>query len=283
MTGFWILILIFSTMYTVQPGRCWVTAQSPTESPVYQPDKELSVNTGDSATLRCCISEKEVGMIAWVKQPNRKKPQIIVRVYKSGGETFFNGFQDSHFQIERSSNCRNLTILNIIQSDEAMYYCALTRPNLVFGDGTYLKIKGDHVTIASETSKPALCDNSVVCEPTLHGNNTNMNTHEKTVLGLGTALGLCALLIFCLIYFILRRRKLKACIEDSPGMKQVRESEAETLNYAAVQFTKRKAKGEKKKTGSADECVYSDVKKTRIREFTLAAFVFLIVVLRTWK
>ncbi|XP_053486314.1 uncharacterized protein LOC128611085 [Ictalurus furcatus] len=262
MTGFWILILIFSTMYTVQPGRRWVTAQSLTESPVYQPDKELSVDIGDSATLRCCVSENEARIIAWFKQPNRKKPQTVVMVYKSGEETFYNGFQKSHFQIERSSNCFNMIILNIIQSDEAMYYCALKKSNMMFADGTYLKIKGDHVTIASETSTPALHDNSVVCEPTLHGNSTNMNTHEKTVLGLGTALGLCALLIFCLIYFILRRRKLKACIEDSPGMKQVRESEAETLNYAAVQFTKRKAKAEKKKTGSADECVYADVKKT---------------------
>ncbi|XP_053487610.1 uncharacterized protein LOC128611825 [Ictalurus furcatus] len=261
MTSTWILILIFSTMCTVQPGRRWVTAQSLTKPPVYQPEKELTVDIGDSATLRCCILEKEVRFVSWFKQPNRKKPQIIVRVYKTAGETFFSGFQKSHFQIERSSNCFNMIILNIIQSDEAMYYCALMRANLVFGDGTYLKIKGDHVTIASETSKPALCDNSVVCEPTLHGNSTNMNTHMKTVLGLGTALGLCALLIFCLIYFILRRRKCdKTCIEDSPGMKQ--ESEAETLNYAAVQFTKRKAKAEKKKTGSADECVYADVKKT---------------------
>ncbi|XP_053487933.1 uncharacterized protein LOC128612054 [Ictalurus furcatus] len=283
MSVLWILILIFSTMYIVQPGRLWVTAQSLTDSPVYQPDKELSVNIGDSATLRCCVSGNQIQIIDWFKQPNRKKPQIIVTVYKDAKETFYNGFQQSRFHIERSPDCFNMTILDIIQSHEAMYYCALKRPNPVFADGTYLKIKGDHVTIASETSKPALCDNSVVCEPTLHGNNTNMNTHEKTVLGLGTALGLCALLIFCLIYFILRRRKLKACIEDSPGMKQVRESEAETLNYTAVQFTKRKAKAEKKKTGSADECVYSDVKKTRICEFTLAAFVFLIVVLRTWK
>ncbi|XP_053538314.1 uncharacterized protein LOC108268779 [Ictalurus punctatus] len=259
MTAFWILILIFSTMYTVKTGRHWVTAQSLTESPVYQPDKELSVNIGDSATLRCCISENEVGMMAWFKQPNRKKPQSIVQLYKSSGETFYNESQKSHFQIERSSNCFNLIILNIIQSDEAMYYCARIRPNAVFGDGTYLKIKGDHVTIASETSKPALCDNSVVCEPTLHGNSTNMNTHEKTVIGLGTALGLCALLIFCLIYIILRRRKFNASIENSPGMRQ--ESEADPLHYAALQFSKRKSKAEKRKTGSSDECVYSDVKK----------------------
>ncbi|XP_058253002.1 uncharacterized protein LOC131357748 isoform X6 [Hemibagrus wyckioides] len=252
MTVLWILILIFSTMYTVQIDRHWVTAQSPTDPSVYQPDKELSVNIGDSATLQCCILEKEVGLMVWFKQPNRKKPQIIVRVFKSSGEAFHNGFQKSRFQIERSSNCCNLTILNIIQSDEAMYYCALTRPNIVFGDGTYLKIKGEHVTIVSETSKTALWNNSVVCEPTPHGNNTNLNTQHKsesenirslhwTVISLGTALE-------------------NASFEDSPGTRQ--EFEAESLNYAALQFSKRKAKVERRKPGSSDECVYSDVKKT---------------------
>ncbi|XP_058252989.1 uncharacterized protein LOC131357744 isoform X1 [Hemibagrus wyckioides] len=288
MSDLWILILIFSTMF--QPDRHWVTAQSATDPSVYQPDKELSVNIGDSATLQCCILEKEVGLMVWFKQPNRKKPQIIVTVFKSSGEAFHNGFQNSRFQIERSSNCFNMIILNIIQSDEAMYYCALTRPNIVFGDGTYLKIKGEHVTIVSETSKTALWNNSVVCEPTPHGNNTNSNTQHKSVISLGTALGLCALLIFCLTYYILRRRKRdkskwfcheiiiivtvimkntnkrasvfieNTSLEDSPGTRQ--EFEAESLNYAALQFSKRKAKAEKRKPGSSDECVYSDVKKT---------------------
>ncbi|NP_001187170.1 novel immune-type receptor 13 [Ictalurus punctatus] len=251
MTGSWNLVLIISTMYTGQSGRLWVTAQSPKPG-VYQSDKKLSVDIGNSATLQCCLFEKVDEEIIWFKQQNRKQPQIIVRFFKTAGETFYSEFQNPRFRIKKHGNCFNMTISNTTMSDEATYYCAL-----VFADGTYLKIKGDHVTTASETSKPALCDNSVVCEPTLHGNNSNMNTHKKTVLGLGMALGLCALLIFCLIYFILRRRKLNASIEDSPGM---RESDAETLNYAALQFAKRKAKADKRKTGLSEDCVYSDVK-----------------------
>ncbi|KAF5893927.1 uncharacterized protein DAT39_016366, partial [Clarias magur] len=125
----------------LQPGRRWVTARSPTESSVYQPDKELSVNVGDSATLRCCISHNEIGIIELFKQPNREKPQIIATVYKAAKETFYNGFQKTDFLIERSSNCFNVTILNTHQSDEAMYYCTLPQPYPVFADGTYLKIK----------------------------------------------------------------------------------------------------------------------------------------------
>ncbi|XP_047658121.1 uncharacterized protein LOC113646078 [Tachysurus fulvidraco] len=245
MSSFWILLFIFSTMYTLHPGRHLFTAQSPTKPPVYQPDKELKVNIGDSATLQCCSSKKQI--IVWYKQPNREKPQIIVTVYKDSKETFHNGFQKSCYQIERSSNCINMTILNITQSDEAMYYCAVTTPYLGFGDGTYLQIKGDHVTIATESEM--ISDRTV----------------KWTVIGLGSALGLCALLIFCLTYFILRRRKPETsrsntAVEDAPGKMQ--ESEAESLNYAALQFSKRKTKAEKRKPVSSDECVYSDVKKS---------------------
>ncbi|KAG7328831.1 hypothetical protein KOW79_007005 [Hemibagrus wyckioides] len=240
-------------MYTVQPGRRWVTAQSPTKSLVYQPDKELSVNIGDSATLQCCYDPENVaGVVDLFKQLKRKKPQLMVTVYKTAGEIFYNESHKSRVRIERSSNCFNMTILNIIQSDEAMYYCAVTTSNTVFGDGTNIKIE----------AKPALSDNSVVCEPTLHGNDTNLNTQHRTVIGLGTALGLCALLIFYLTYFILKRRKhdkIIASIQDSPGTRQ--ESEAETLNYTSLQFSK-KAKPEKRKTVSSDECVYSDVNTT---------------------
>ncbi|KAF7706954.1 hypothetical protein HF521_018172 [Silurus meridionalis] len=109
-----------------------------------------------------------------------------------------------------------MIISNIIQSDEAVYYCSIISPYSVFGNGTYLKIKG--------TSKPGLCDDSVKCEATLHG-NTNFTTQEKAV---------------------------NASIEDSPEMMQ--EAEDEMLNYAALKFSKRKAKAENSSTVSPDEC-----------------------------
>ncbi|KAF7706988.1 hypothetical protein HF521_018206 [Silurus meridionalis] len=254
--------MTFSTVYIVQPGRRRVSAQTLKDATVYQPDKELSVDIGDSATLRCCISTVGFGDIAWFKQPNREKPQIIVSFFRTAGETFYNGFEKSKFIIGRSSarNCFNLTILNTTPSDEAVYYCALTYPSPEFGDGTYLTIKD--VTNASETSKPALWDNSVVCEPALDGNSTNINTQEKKLLGLGTALVFCVLLIFSLTYLILRRRKndtciLNASIENCPELRQ--ESETEIVNYAALQFSQMKPKAKKKKTGLSDDCTYSDV------------------------
>ncbi|XP_053361132.1 uncharacterized protein LOC128531344 [Clarias gariepinus] len=252
MTGLWILVLFITILYIIHSGWCQVTAQS-LKIKVYQPDKELSVDVGNQARLQCCDFEQNNGEIIWFKQQNSKLSQIMVRSFQTGGEKFYNEFQNSRFQIKKLGNCLNLTISNITLSDEAIYYCAL-----MFPAGTYLKITGEHGTIASETSEPTLCDKSVGGETALRENTTNMNIQKKTVLGLGTALGFCALLIFCLTYFILWRRKKNAFVKDSPEISQ--KSDDETLNYSALQFTKRKAKADKKKTDLSEECVYSGVK-----------------------
>ncbi|XP_058253209.1 uncharacterized protein LOC131357872 isoform X1 [Hemibagrus wyckioides] len=248
-----------------QPGRHWVTAQSLTEPEVYSPDKELSVDRCGSAILQCCIFDYRKGEIVWFKQQNRKPPVFIAGPFNPAGEMLYSEFQNSRFQVEKSKeNCFILTISNTTLSDEATYYCTL-----MFSAKTYLKIKG--------TSTPALCDHSSTSEPTLHGNSIHTDTQDKTVsemirslqwtvTGLGTALGLSTVLIFCLIYFMLRKRKCESCklktsTENSTGTRQVhvQDNKDETLNYAALKFSKQKPKAEKRKTFSSVEFVYSVV------------------------
>lgn len=111
-------------------------------SEVYQPDRELCVNIGDSATLHCCILGKNVGVVTWYKQPIGKQPQIIANVFKTTVEIFYNEFKNPRFQLVRSSNCSSMIISDITESDEAMYFCAIISPVTVFGNGTHLKMKG---------------------------------------------------------------------------------------------------------------------------------------------
>ncbi|KAI5104805.1 putative immune-type receptor 14b isoform X1 [Silurus meridionalis] len=213
MAGFWVFMLSFCMMHAAQARTNF--SHSITDPEVHQFDTELCVDIGDSATLQCCIyGIRDINIIIWYKQSNRKQPRIMSRTY-TNEQTFFHEFRNPRFKAERSSNCSNMIISNIIQSDEAVYYCSIISPYSVFGNGTYLKIKG--------TSKPGLCDDSVKCEATLHG-NTNFTTQEKAV---------------------------NASIEDSPEMMQ--EAEDEMLNYAALKFSKRKAKAENSSTVSPDE------------------------------
>ncbi|XP_027007876.2 uncharacterized protein LOC113646066 [Tachysurus fulvidraco] len=248
MTRIWISVLLLcSTKYTVESDKRCVTTESPPNPDVYQAEEKLSVNIGASATLQCCVLGTENGDIIWFKQQNTKQPQVIVRLFNTAREKFYKEFQNSRFQIKRFGHCFNLTILNTTLCDEATYYCAL-----VSTDGTRVQMKGERVN--AETSKAALCDNSVLCEPTPHGNNTNTDTRHDTVIGLGSALGLCALLIFCLTYFILRRRKgdkMKE-LDKSPGIRE--ESHINRFSYEALQFF-----GWKVQPGRTDDFMYTDV------------------------
>ncbi|XP_046705732.1 uncharacterized protein LOC124386123 [Silurus meridionalis] len=221
MAVFWVFMLIFCVMYGVQPRRNF--DHTIAEPEVHQADTELFVDIGDSATLQCCVYGTDIGVVIWYKQPNRKQPRIMCRTYKTDEETFFHEFQNPRFQAERSSNCSNMIISNIIQSDEAVYYCSIVLPYGVFGNGTYLKIKG--------TSKPTLSDDSVVCEASVYRNSTNINAIKNTVLGLGTALSLCALLIFCLTYLKCKKCKMNTFLKDCP--ERMQESQADILNYAS--------------------------------------------------
>ncbi|KAI5624918.1 putative immune-type receptor 14b isoform X1 [Silurus asotus] len=223
MAGFWVFMLSFCMMHAARARKNY--SHSITDPEVHQFDTEFCVGIGDSATLQCCIYGRDINIIIWYKQINRKQPRIMCKTYINDEGTFFHEFQNLRFQAKKSSNCSNMTISNIIQSDEAVYYCSTISPYGVFGNGTYLKIKG--------TSKPGLCDDSVKCEATLHG-NTNFTTQEKAV---------------------------NASVEDTPGTMQ--EAEDEMLNYAALKFSKRKAKAENSRTVSPDECVYTSVKYTR--------------------
>ncbi|KAI5624917.1 putative immune-type receptor 14b isoform X1 [Silurus asotus] len=208
MTEFWISILVFSVTYTVQSGRYCISAQSLKELDVYHPETKLSVDTGHSAHLQCCVIGKDDGEIIWFRQQNGNQPRVIVRVPKTANATFYHEFQNSRFQIKKLGNCFNLTVSHSTVSDEATYYCAF-----MFSAGTRLQIKGDRVTTTSVTSNP-----------TLHGDNMSMNTQEKTV---------------------------NTSVEDSPGMQQ--EFKDDTLNYAALQFSKRKVKAGRRKPDSVDE------------------------------
>ncbi|XP_046704948.1 uncharacterized protein LOC124385742 isoform X2 [Silurus meridionalis] len=229
MPGFWIISLTFSTMYAFQSGRCWVSAQSPTDLEVYLPYKELSVDICDSAYLRCCILHTRGGEIFWFKQENRKMPVFIAGPFDPAGETFHNDFQNPRFRIRKEETCFILTILNTTLSDEATYFCAL-----MHSAGTQLQIQGSEM----------------------------VGSLNWTVLSLGSALGLFALLISCLVYFLLRRRKCEKCklktlIENAAESRQ--ESEAETMNYAALKFSKTNTKSGNRKSGSFDQSVYSSV------------------------
>ncbi|XP_073777208.1 novel immune-type receptor 14a isoform X2 [Danio rerio] len=117
-------------------------------SRIDQPDKVLAVELGSTVTLRC-ISWKE--NIFWYKQVAGQQPRVISAFQKLMEPIFYKEFKNERFWGIRLRSSTNLTISDIIQSDEAVYYCASRAFYIEFGSGTHLKIKG-HQAAAFETS-----------------------------------------------------------------------------------------------------------------------------------
>ncbi|KAM3613241.1 uncharacterized protein V6R79_022859 [Siganus canaliculatus] len=118
----------------------------------------------------------------------------------------------------------------------------------------------------------------VSCGEILSGEETTEDTSTKSgskldpvVLVLGTLLFCCVIVIVVLSYFIKRQKRDRHEAEMSASLPPGRhrttvdqpsdlDNDAAALNYAALNFTKRKLKTEEKKRKLPEECVYSVVK-----------------------
>ncbi|NP_001124085.1 novel immune-type receptor 14a precursor [Danio rerio] len=157
-------------------------------SRIDQPDKVLAVELGSTVTLRC-ISWKE--NIFWYKQVAGQRPRVISAFQKLMEPIFYKEFKNERFWGIRLRSSTNLTISDIIQSDEAVYYCASRAFYIEFGSGTHLKIKG-HQAAAFETSNfNKTCQQKCNKNSTTEKSNVSDERLYPAVLGLACALGLC--------------------------------------------------------------------------------------------
>ncbi|XP_073777207.1 novel immune-type receptor 14a isoform X1 [Danio rerio] len=171
-------------------------------SRIDQPDKVLAVELGSTVTLRC-ISWKE--NIFWYKQVAGQQPRVISAFQKLMEPIFYKEFKNERFWGIRLRSSTNLTISDIIQSDEAVYYCASRAFYIEFGSGTHLKIKG-HQAAAFETSNfNKTCQQKCNKNSTTEKSNVSDERLYPAVLGLACALGLCGGLVFAFIAFIFSR------------------------------------------------------------------------------
>ncbi|XP_051509893.1 uncharacterized protein LOC127415254 [Myxocyprinus asiaticus] len=115
---------------------------------IVQSDPVLSVQEGDTVILSCFIPKQHVSMAMWYKQVIGEEPCAIASsLHYSSKSTFYNEFDNNHFDASRGTDSFNLTIIKTVQSDLATYYCAISFSNIItFGNGTHLVIKGAEMT-----------------------------------------------------------------------------------------------------------------------------------------
>ncbi|XP_075959691.1 immunoglobulin kappa light chain-like [Anarhichas minor] len=208
---------------------------------VKQSPETESVRPGDSVTLQCSLLSKN-------KENRVQCPgEHSVHWFRSGSGESHPGIIYTHSDEQEERSCV-YSLYRTIQtsSDAGTYYCAVaTCGEILFGEGTKV-----------ETSR-----------------FLQLYLNHIFVLVLGVLLACCVIVIVVLIFFRNQRKVCKNCKgaesashhlgHDRSTVDQSNDLDAEAkgINYAALDFSKRKVKREKrKKRASPQECEYSVVR-----------------------
>ncbi|XP_036452903.1 uncharacterized protein LOC118826122 [Colossoma macropomum] len=138
----------------------------------------ISAELGASVSLQCSVPVK-VSLLYWYKQSIGNKPQLLVTVPKYGFVEFYGEFKDNpRFTVARNSGIANLSILNTIPSDTAVYHCAQFNAGIMsFGEGTLLILPdaeySHHTILQKPMSYQGQQGDSVNFQCTIHTSVSN--------------------------------------------------------------------------------------------------------------
>nr|XP_046185733.1 uncharacterized protein LOC124014592 isoform X2 [Oncorhynchus gorbuscha] len=101
------------------------------------------VHPGDNVTLQCTNDLKGPGHVAWFKQVNVSEPLCIVSMYSSQPYVkHHNGFQPSHMEMFISNRIMFLKITEVDVADSGLYCCGMYDQYFIFTNITFLMVKG---------------------------------------------------------------------------------------------------------------------------------------------
>ncbi|XP_062405911.1 uncharacterized protein LOC134096178 [Sardina pilchardus] len=239
-----------------------------TDGTPHQPDTRLRAKTGENVTLSCEIdlTSADIQSIFWIRMKQPKELQYILGTFPtSEAFTQHDGLSEHRYKAIKINGTYNLHILNVQDSDSGIYYCSYhLKLVMKFGSGTSFNYE------ESESRLQDSIDNTTACDI-----SSEKETLQGYVAGLGVALSMCVAVMIFLITSLLRRPAY--CAEGTQNqtlpcnnsvLEETQESNAERINYAALDFSKHKGKKNKELNKSV---VYSDV-RTLFNEFNNERF-----------
>uniref|UniRef100_A0A8C7Q6K7 Ig-like domain-containing protein n=1 Tax=Oncorhynchus mykiss TaxID=8022 RepID=A0A8C7Q6K7_ONCMY len=183
------------------------------------------VHPGDNVTLQCTDVLKGPGHVAWFKQVNVSEPLCIASMYSSQPYVkHHNGFQPSHVEMFISNRIIFLKITEVNVADSGLYCCGMYDQYFIFTNMTFLMIPED--------DEPIMYPFPLV-----------------DILGVVTAVLLIVILILVLKIIRDAKRQNTAYFMMFANP-QIQDSDA--LNYAALNFTSKKRKMEKRREKELD-------------------------------
>ncbi|XP_062405551.1 uncharacterized protein LOC134095855 isoform X2 [Sardina pilchardus] len=99
---------------------------------------------GESVTLNCTFTHDAQQYMSWYKQRPGEMPVALVTAQTLSAIEFQSGFNASDYTVKKDKGIFHLTINRTTVSDEAFYFCGLTKFfHAVFGNGTFVALT-DH-------------------------------------------------------------------------------------------------------------------------------------------
>uniref|UniRef100_A0A674E1Y2 Ig-like domain-containing protein n=1 Tax=Salmo trutta TaxID=8032 RepID=A0A674E1Y2_SALTR len=177
------------------------------------PPPSMVVHPGDNVTLQCTDVLKGPGHVAWFKQVNVSEPLCIASMYSSQPYVkHHNGFQPSHMEMFINNRIIFLKITEVDVADSGLYCCGMYDRYFIFTNMTFLMVPED--------DEPIMYPFPLV-----------------EILGVVTAVLLIIILILVL-----------KIIQDAKRQN----TGSNALNYAALNFTSKKRKMERRREKELD-------------------------------
>ncbi|XP_027010012.2 uncharacterized protein LOC113647480 isoform X2 [Tachysurus fulvidraco] len=201
----------------------------------------LEAEAGDNVTVWCQHDLKNPAMIFWFKQLCDSVPLLLgckrfLTSAPSKSCYFFSESERIVMSVHGSKTSLTITAVNV--SDTGLYYCSFTE-KMIFSNSTYLQVKGNKTLSISDKAEGSVSPAVFFIMTVVFG--------SVTVFLLGV-----------LIFIIVKHRKTQTGdITDRHD-----DEERDSVNYAALQFSKKKTK----KTGRSNEIIYTHVVYSAIRQ-----------------
>nr|XP_023867213.1 uncharacterized protein LOC111980615 [Salvelinus alpinus] len=212
---------------------------------LFSPPPSMVIHPGDNVTLQCTNVLKVPGHVAWFKQVNVSEPLCIASMYSSQPYVkHHNGFQPSLMEMFISNRIIFLKITEVDVADSGLYCCGMFDKYFIFTNMTFLMVKG----YKDSDKEPEQC-------PEGQGDDGTMYLLPLVVI-LAVVTAVTAVLLIVVLLLVLKIRRDTNRHNTGPDSRRQPQNDQnqdpDALNYAALNFTSKKRKMERRREKELD-------------------------------
>ncbi|XP_052315679.1 uncharacterized protein LOC118392724 isoform X1 [Oncorhynchus keta] len=206
------------------------------------PPPSVVVHPGDNVTLQCTDVLKGPGHVSWFKQVNVSEPLCIASMYSSQAYVkHHNGFQPSHMEMFISNRIIVLKITEVDVADSGLYCCGMYDQYFIFTNMTFLMVKG----YKDSDKEPEQCS---------EGQDDDGTMYLLTLVVILVVV--TAVLLIVILILVLKIRRDTNRHNTGPDSQRQPQNDQnqdpDSLIYAALNFTSKKRKMERRREKELD-------------------------------